>query len=75
MGYSENLVIIRDQISANLVAMTENPKPSYTIGDETYNWGELFELYTRQLEKYNQLIAAGEPFEFRTKRIVRTGNW
>ena len=75
--YSENLITIRDQIAANLVEMTEDPKPTYTIGDETYQWGELFKLYTDQLKSLNELIEDGEPvsgsqvYEFRTRRIVR----
>ena len=61
--YQQNLETTRDQIAANLVSMTANPKPSYSIDGESYSWGELFSLYTNQLSQINALIQAGDPSE------------
>lgn len=47
---AQNLDTALDNAAANLAAITASPKPTYTIDGETYQWGELYELYTSQLE-------------------------
>ena len=69
--YVENLIVVREQIAANLVTMTATPKPSYALDGESYSWGELFELYTRQLTKIDELIAlANGAYEVKSRRYA-----
>lgn len=69
--YTENLIIIRNQVAQTLADITANPKPSYTLTDETYSWTEYQDMLFRQLEKLDGLIAQSQPYEIRTRRIVR----
>lgn len=61
--YLENLCTARDQIAANLAAITANPKPDYSIDGQTVSWQSLFNAYVAQLAALNGQLAAGEPFE------------
>ncbi len=61
--YLENLTTARDQIAANLVEITANPKPSYDVDGQRFEWTDYFKALTDQLSKMNELINGGEPFE------------
>ena len=61
--YAANLSTARDQIAANLVTITADPKPNYTIDGQTVSWQSLFDSYMSQLEKLNAALAASDPFE------------
>jgi hypothetical protein len=61
--YNENLITVRDQIAANLVNMTANPKPNYIIDGQYVMWRDLFDSYTKQLQAVNKLIDADAPQE------------
>jgi len=66
-SYLENLQTARDQIAANLAAITAEPKPNYSIDGQSVSWQSLFESYTDQLLKLDALIAAAEPFEIHSQ--------
>jgi hypothetical protein len=61
--YLENLTTTRDQIAANLVEITADPKPNYSIDGQTVSWADLFRTYTEQLAALNKTLAAADPFE------------
>jgi hypothetical protein len=65
--YLENLTTARDQIAANLAAITAQPKPTYSIDGQSVSWQSLFDSYIAQLDKLNALIAAAEPFEVQSQ--------
>jgi hypothetical protein len=67
--YLENLVTTRDQVAANLAAITASPKPTYSIDGQSVSWESLFNSYTTQLAKLNELISNAEPFEVRSTGI------
>lgn len=62
-SYVEHLQQAREQIAANLAAITTEPKPNYSIDGQSVSWQSLVESYTDQLAKLDALLAAGEPFE------------
>jgi hypothetical protein len=69
--YSENLVTIRDGITAKLAAMSANPKPNYSIDGESMSWQSLFDSLVSQLDKINaQIQMADGGFEVRTQGIT-----
>ncbi|HEX4132478.1 MAG TPA: hypothetical protein VHZ24_20775 [Pirellulales bacterium] len=59
----QNLITARDNIAANLAAITANPKPSYSIDGQRVSWQALCDSYSRQLVALNAQIAAADPFE------------
>jgi len=65
--YLENLLATRDQIAANLAAITVEPKPSYAIDGQQVDWQSLFNSYTQQLAELNAQIAAADPVEVRSR--------
>lgn len=71
--YLENLKTARNNIAANLAAITASPKPTYTIDGRTVDWNGLFTSYTNQLQVLDDKIAGAEPFEIET--IAYTDEW
>ena len=69
--YTEQLTTIRDQVVARLADITANPKPNYTIGDETYEWTDYQRMLFEQLTRLNEAIGLSQPYEIRTRRLVR----
>lgn len=70
MAVLDDLTTAYANVVANLSAMTTSPKPSYTIDGETYQWAELFQIYTNQAKVLREEIqAAGSPFEIRTAAL------
>lgn len=63
----ENLLAARDNVAANLAAITADPKPNYTIDGQSVSWQGLFDSYVAQLEKLNAQINAADPYEFETR--------
>ena len=64
---AEQLATIKSQILANLVEITENPKPTYNIDGQHILWGDLFEKYTKQLAEINELLNAQSPYEHHSR--------
>lgn len=52
----------RDNIAAQLVDLTESPKPSYSVSGRSVSWGEHFNNLTSQLKEINSLINTMKPF-------------
>lgn len=64
--YEENLIIIRDNIAAELAAITASGyirKPTYNIDGQMVDWNGYRDSLTRHLKEYNELIGIGTPFE------------
>ncbi len=60
----ENLQTAREQVAANLVTITANPKPNYTIDGQTVSWQSLFDSYVESLETLAaKIAAANDPYE------------
>lgn len=61
--YAENLVTTRNQIAATLAEITLNPKPSYSVANQSVSWNEYRSSLMADLEKLNALIQqSGSPF-------------
>ncbi len=66
-SYADNLTTAKNNIAAQLAAMTLNPKPSYSIDGESVSWGEHFTNLTNQLLVIEQrLQMADGGFEVRS---------
>ena len=65
--YLENLQTARDQIAANLAAITAEPKPNYSIDGQSVSWQDLCDAYLRQLAAIDAQIAAAEPGEVQSR--------
>ena len=61
--YLENLTTLRDQLAANLVTETADPKPSYSIDGQSVDHAGAFAIWTAKLIEINKLLAAADPFE------------
>ena len=70
MSYIDDLIAARDNVALKLKQLSADGKPDYSIGDETYSWAQLFQIYSNQLKELNTTIAATQPYEIRTRRIA-----
>lgn len=52
----ENLETARDSIAAKIAEIAANPKPSYSIDGQTFDWPGYMRLLTEQLEAVDNLI-------------------
>lgn len=69
--YAENLSTARDNIAAQLAAMTVSPRPNYSIDGESMSWQSLFDSLNTQLEKINEKIQMADGgFEVVTRGIT-----
>ena len=50
-AYLDNLLAARDNVAANLAAITAEPKPNYRIDGQMVSWQHLFDSYLNQLER------------------------
>ena len=67
----DNLKTTRNQIAANLVKMTADPRPNYSIDGKSVSWDQLFNSYMSQLEKLDEAIArAGGPIMKQTRMVT-----
>lgn len=61
----ENLQTASNNISAQLAAMTLNPKPNYSINGQTISWQSLFDSLVKNQQSINNLlIIAQGPSEY-----------
>lgn len=65
--YLENLLTARDNIAANLAAITADPKPNYSIDGQSVSWQGLFDSYMAQLAQLDAQINAADSFELRSR--------
>ncbi len=64
---AQQLATIKSQILANLVAITESPKPSYMIDGQSIQWGAYHRMLLDELAVINDQINAGTPFEIHSR--------
>jgi hypothetical protein len=69
-SYLDNLLAARDNVAANLAAITADPKPNYSVDGQSVSWQGLFDGYMAQLEKLDALINGAEPFEVRSRGVT-----
>lgn len=65
--YLQDLIAARDNIAAQLVEITADPKPTYSIDDQWIDWDTHFKALTDRLDRLNASIQAIQPFELSTK--------
>lgn len=61
--YLENLATARDNFAAKLAEISASPKPSYSIDGQSVSWTEYYKFLSDQVDKVNEQINSGEPFE------------
>ncbi len=65
------MLTIRDNLTAQLAAMSANPKPNYSIDGESISWQSLFDSLSDRIDKVNaQIQMADGGFEVRTQGIT-----
>jgi len=60
---AEQYATIKTQTLALLVAMTENPKPTYTIDGQTVKWAEYQTTLEDKIAWCDKMLAGEAPFE------------
>lgn len=64
----QNLQTWRSNIYVQLAAMAANPQPSYTKGNQTFNWTEMRAELVKELDTINaQIMIADGPWEIETQ--------
>jgi hypothetical protein len=64
---AEQLATIKSQILANLVAITEDPKPTYNVDGQMVDWTEYMRMLHEQLKIVNAQINAEAPTEYHSR--------
>ena len=67
MAHKEYLITIRDQLTAIIISITADPKPTYNIDGQSVSWNDYLDKLTNQLSKYNELINQEDPYEYETQ--------
>lgn len=69
MSALADLITARELAATRLKEAVSVPKPSYTLGDESYEWGEYQEMLQRQIDSLTATIQKlGGPY-----RVIRRG--
>ncbi len=55
---AENLATIKSQIIQQIKDVTANPKPTYTIRNQTVQWQQHLDSLWAKLEKIDAMVAA-----------------
>jgi hypothetical protein len=64
----ENLITARSNVIAALASLTANPQPTYTKGNQTFDWTGMRRELNEELASLNARIAAFEgPWEIETR--------
>ncbi|MGN1273542.1 MAG: hypothetical protein ACI4UF_03035 [Thermoguttaceae bacterium] len=66
MTYTQQIETIRSQTLAMIAELTKNPKPSYTIEDQSVSWESYLARLQATIEWCNAQLAANDPVEIRT---------
>lgn len=69
MAALEELTTIRDQVIARMKAITESPKPTYSIDGESYSWESYFSMLSNQVKTIEESMqrASGPSFMFKSR--------
>ena len=65
----ENLIAIRSNLLAALRTESANPKPSYTVGNQSVDWNGYRAALLQQIEQINAQMAGVEPFEVEVQGV------
>jgi hypothetical protein len=65
-----NLNLAVANFAAQIAEMSANPRPSYTVGDQSFDWTQYLEYLTRNMKAVQQLIQSLSPFQ--NMSVVRT---
>lgn len=63
MSTLTDLQTSKSNLTAAIAAATANPKPNYSVGDQTFSWADYLKMLTDQLLAINQLLVVEQPFE------------
>jgi hypothetical protein len=63
----QQVTAIRGQTLALIAELTANPKPTYTIADQSVAWGDYLKQLQETIGWCDQQIAALAPFEVRSQ--------
>ena len=66
---AENLATIRSRLLASLATEASNPKPSYTVGNQSTDYNGWRTSIMQQLTQINELIAVADPYEVEVRGI------
>lgn len=70
MSNLDSLNTAKANVLANLLAITANPKPTYSLDGQTVSWNDYQKMLTDQLTTLNSLIVVESgPFSYTTQGI------
>jgi hypothetical protein len=58
MATEEELLAEKANIETVLASMTTSPKPSYRIGDRSFEWNEYYKVLMRRLEQVTEQLGS-----------------
>lgn len=72
MAWLDDVTTARDNAAATLATVLASPKPSYTVGDQTFNWSEYVSVLSDTIKKLTDMIddQDEEPFEISSEGLT-----
>lgn len=68
---AENLATARSNFIAKLADVSANPKPSYNVNGQQFDWVGYYQFLTAQVNAIDQLIAANDgAYEIAVEGVV-----
>jgi len=67
MSDQATLAAIKSQVLALIAAITENPKPSYSIDGQSVSWSDYLGQLRESVEWCDRQLARVEPFEIHSQ--------
>lgn len=67
MSDQATLAAIKSQVLALMAAITENPKPSYSIDGQSVSWSDYLSQLRESVEWCDRQLARAEPFEIHSQ--------
>ena len=67
MSDQATIATIKSQMLALIAAITENPKPSYSIDGQSVSWSDYLRQLQGSVEWCDRQLARSEPFEIHSQ--------
>lgn len=72
MAWTDDLTTARDNAASTLKDVLASPKPTYTVGDQTFEWGEYVQVLRETIASLTSMIDAEDavPFEVHSEGVT-----
>jgi len=70
MAWIDDITTARDSAAANLKTVLASPRANYTIGDQTFDWGDYVQTLQTTVASLSAIIEQAAPFEISSEGLT-----